>query len=407
MTARRCAIALLVFAAQALARPGVLHAQQPPGDPDRPTLLLGPVEVRPRLVFRNVGVDSNIFNEAENPKQDFTATIAPDLELAINPPRMRLSVLTSTEFVYFDKYKDERSANRSFGARAEADLNVLRPFLSFTVARTRARVNDEIDARAWHRPRTISGGTRIRVASKSSLVLTARRTTEEYDEAEVFRGVELARTLDSTTNGYDAAFAVDVTPLTTVSLNVLYERARFEQSPERDANAFRIAPAITISPLGLLTGTASVGYRRLNALDARMPDHSGLSASGSLGMVLADRYRFETSFLRDVRYSYETELPYYVQTGGRGTISTYLLGGFDVRILGGRETLRYRAFAGEDDPGPDRVSTYGGGVGYRIGDRMQIVVTAERVTRRSRRDTAREYANDRVLATLNWGASTR
>jgi hypothetical protein len=267
------------------------------------------------------------------------------------------------------------------------------------------RSGSEIDIRARNHPRALSGGVRLILASRTSLLLTARRATVEYDDGETFRGVELADTLNSTTRTYDGALAVALTPLTTVSLTAAVEDTEFDRAPTRNSRSYRIAPEISISPLGLLTGTASVGYRRFEGEDPMLPSYSGLSAAGSLGLVLVDRYRFETTFSRDVRHSYESSLPYYVQTAGRGTIATYLFGGLDVRVIAGREVMDYRAFLGAEEPGRDVVTTYGGGVGYRLTGSVQLVLTAETARRVSARDVTREYKNDRVFATLSWGTT--
>lgn len=392
------AIALLLLA------PGA-HAQIAPTEPEPPMLTIGPVEVRPRIVFSNVGVDNNVFNEFEDAKSDFTATISPDLDLAVRPGPLRLSLLTGTDFVYFHRYDTERSTGRRFGARAELDLPLIKPFVAYSAAHTSARSGNEVDLRIRHRPQALSGGLRFILASRTSLLLSARRATVEYEDAVTFRGVELAETLNSTTKTYDAALALAVTPLTTISLAGSVEDTEFEHAPMRNSRSYRIAPEITISPLGLLTGTASVGYRRFEGRDPSLPSYSGLSASGSLGLVLVDRYRFETTFSRDVRHSYESALPYYVQTAGRGSIATYLFGGLDVRVLGGREVMRYRAFLGGEEPGRDIVTTYGGGVGYRLTDQVRLVVTVETAHRASARGATREYRNDRIFATMSWGVT--
>jgi hypothetical protein len=120
-----------------------------------------------------------------------------------------------------------------------------------------------------------------------------------------------------------------------------------------------------------------------------------------------DRYRIEGTFTRDIRYSYEEALPYYVLSGIRGTLTVVLAGGFDVRATGGRESMDYRAFDGAPGPGTDRVILYGGGFGYRLSDAAHVVVQAEFLDRRSARDAAREYRNDRVFASLTWGATSR
>lgn len=380
-------------------------AQQAPAEPDRAPLTIGPLEIRPRLVFSNVGVDNNVFNEHENPKSDFTATISPDLELTLRPGPLRLTYLSGTDLVYYRTYTSERSTGRRFATRAEFDFPLVKPFAEYAVAHTSARPGSEIDLRVRHHPRTLSGGTRLILASRTTLLLQARRAMVEYDPDIRFRGVELADTLNSTTTSYEGVLGLTLTPLTTVSLAASAESARFERTPIRDSRSYRIAPQISISPFGLLTGTASLGYRHFEGRDPALPSYSGLTAAGSLGMVLADRYRLETTFNRDVRYSFEEALPYYVQTAGRLSLATYLFGGFDVRVLGGRETMAYRAFVGGDDPGRDVVTTYGGGVGYRLAESVQLVVSSEFVDRVSTRDVTREYSNNRIFATLNWGVT--
>jgi hypothetical protein len=396
---RLLAAALLLWALPAAAQ------QQP--DPPPAMLTLGPLEVRPRLVLSNVGADNNVFNEFEDPRRDFTATISPDLELTIKPGPFRVIVLSGTDYIYFHRYASERATNRRFSAIAELDSPLVRPFVSYSVAQMTSRPGHEIDARVRHRPEAVSGGASFMLAPRTSMLVSGRRSRVEYEPGVTFRGVELARTLDSLTTAYDASLLFEATPLTTIGLTVAREQVRFDFSPIRDSRSFRVAPTITISPLGLLTGTASVGYRRFEAVDPAVPSWSGLSASGSLSLLFADRYRIATTFGRDVRYSYEESLPYYVQTAGGASVATYLLAGFDLRGHASRESMDYRAFAGAESPGRDRVTIYGGGIGYRLADRTHLVLTAENLTRVSDLDRTREYRNNRLFATLTWGATTR
>jgi len=374
---------------------------------ERPTLKLGPIEFRPRLLFSNIGVDNNVFNEPTNAKSDFTATATPDLEVSMHPGRLRVVYTTGSQFVYFRKYKSERSVNRNFTGRADLDLTYFRPFASISAARTRERANSEIDLRARHHPRVYAAGTSVRIASRTSLLFTARRSSDDYADGIEFRGVDLATVLDSKTTGYDTALNIELTPLTTFSLGVSKEEQRFARSPVRDSDSLRVAPTLTISPLGLLTGTVSVGYRRFDGLDPALPDYTGIVANGTLGVLLAERYRLATSFTRDVRYSYEEANPYYIITGGRATLTAQTYGPLDIRILGGREALTYRALAGGQPAGTDRQIVYGGGVGYRITGRVRIVIDAEASRRRSDRNAAREYTNHRIVGALNWGALNR
>lgn len=385
-----------------VAGPAATSASAQDADAERAPLKLGPFELWPTLVFRGIGVDANVFNEAENPKRDFTATVVPTLQVVVKPPRTRLSYTTGGEFVYFRKYTDERHVNRTFGATGEIDLTYFRPFASLSAGDLRERPNAEIDLRARVRNRTYTGGVRVPLGPVAAVSVAARRSTSRYDGGERFRGVELASELNSETNGIDASFTLAITPLTTVGLAVSREEDRFDHSALRDSDSLRIAPTISFAPFGYFSGSASVGWRRFDALDPRVADYSGLTAGGTVGVVIVDRYHVETSFSRDVRYSYEASTPTYLWTSGRGTLRTDLFGGIDVKLTAGRDTMTYRALDSGARVGRDTVVTYGVGVGYNVRDTIRIGVDADFVERTSA-EALRGYTNNRVFGTLVWG----
>jgi putative beta-barrel porin BBP2 len=392
-------------AAVALA-PAAAAAQSTP-DQQRPTMRIGPFELRPRLLVSNIGIDYNVFNEHTNPKRDFTFTAAPDLEVSVHPGRLRVAFTSGSELVYFQKYTSERSVNRTIAARADLDLSILKPFISMSSAHTSARPNSEIDVRARHHPRTYTGGTTLKLASRTSMTFTARRSTELYDDEFQFRGVQLSTLLDNKTTAYESSLNLELTPFTTLSLVAGKEQLRFDHAPVRDADSLRITPTVTFSPLGQITGTGSLGYRRFNGLDPSLPDFSGLVSTGAIGLLLGGKYKLDTSFTRDVRYSYEEGLPYYVLTGGRATLAVQTVAALDLRVTGGRESMNYRALPGEPTPGRDWVTLYGGGFGYRIANRIRLVVDVEFSHRTSERDAAREYRNKRIVTSVSWGALNR
>ena len=382
---------------------------------DRPSLAIGPLQFSPRILFKDVGIDDNVFNEHTNPKRDFTLTAAPDLEISAHPGRLRLAYTTAVELVYFRKYTAERSRNSTVGGRADLDLTWLKPFASVSLADTRARPNAEIDVRARHHPRTYTAGTTIKIASRTSIGIQGRRTRETYDDGLEFRGEDLARSLDNEVKAYDTSFNVELTPFTTFSLVAAREEQRFDRAPERNADSLRIAPTLTFSPLGLITGSASVGFRKFDGLDPSLPDYSGFVAAGSVGILFYDQYKLDTTFTRDVRYSYERALPYYLVGGIRATLAAQTFGPVDLRVTAGRESMSYRSLAGVSGAavpaprtiGSDAVVLYGGGIGYRIGARARVAVDAELSHRSSERDESREFRNRRLVAFLNWGALNR
>ncbi len=386
---------------------GTAAAQTGPNTDEPGTLRVGPIGIRPRLAFTNVGIDNNVFNSSTDPKRDFTLTASPDVEFTVNPGRLRLSSVFGGDYVYFRKYSSERSVNRSLVARAELDLAFARPFVSVGANNTSARPNSEVDVRGRHHPRAYSGGSSFKLTPLTSLGVAIRRTTERFDEGTIFRDVDISTTLNNTTTAYEASLGLQLTTLTAFSIVASREQTRFTSSPLRDSDTLRIAPTVAFTPGGVLTGSASVGYRHFRGKDSSLSNYTGLVAVGTVGAALADRVRVDSNFARDVRYSYEQDLPYYLLTGGRVTVTTALAGGFDVRLTGGRDVMRYQPFAGSEAPGRDDMRIYGGGVGYRWTAMAQLVVQAEVVDRRSARDPSREFSNNRIFASLNWGVLTR
>ena len=363
-----------------------------------------------------MGVDYNVFNEKTNPKRDFAVHGDPRSRGLPAPGTSASRVQHRDESLCISASTRANEASiETFGARANLDLNILKPFASFTSTRTSARANSEIDVRAGHRPQAYAAGTRLKLASRTEMVFTARESRDVWADGEEFRGVELAETLNGKTRAYDTAFNVALTPFTTVGVVVSQEQTRFDRSPLRNSDTLRILPTVTFSPLGLITGSASIGYRRFNRLDPSLPDYSGLVSAGSIGIVFVGRYKLDTTFTRDVRYSYKDDLPYYLVTGGRATLAMQAFGPFELRVLGGRESMAYRQVIGlQPRPqfgtqiaGSDVLTSYGGGVGRRLGDRVRVVADLEFIHRASDRDPSREYSNHRIVASLTWGAWNR
>lgn len=376
----------------------------------KPAMKFGPIELWPTMAIRNVGIDNNVYNDAENPKKDFTATIAPTmLVLYRGGDRIKLSYTTLTEFVWFAREKEERSANRGFVVGAEANLRFFTPFATYSSTQTRERPNAEIDERARRNPRTWATGLRTRLGLFAQLSASLRRSSEAFDPEAEFRGVKLATQLDRHTDGIDTALTLSLTPLTSVGVAVTREEDRFDLSPLRNSKMLRITPTVSFAPTGLLSGSASVGYLKFDAADARVGDYGGLYARGSVAMSL-ERYHVETTFGRDVRYSYEVTTPTYITTHGRGTLRTELFGGLDVKLSAGRDNMHYQRRSDieateEDVPSRDIYDSYSFGLGWTF-RKIRFGVDGEFGQRKSAQ-AARSYQNNRIFGTISWGATPR
>jgi hypothetical protein len=380
---------------------GVATAGQPPDAIPPGTVVLGPLHLTPSLVLKDMGVDDNVFNEADDPKRDFTFTLTPRADLLLRMRRMRLTSSTVTDYMYYRTYRDQGGINNSSTGRVDVDLGALKPYATITGVSSKARVNNEVDARARHRDLLYGAGVSLKIASRTSLLLNGSRGKVAYEPDAAFRGVNLQQSFDGRRQSIDGGIGIALTPLTTFTMTVAREQQRFDLSPDRDSNSWRISPTFSFSPTGVLTGSASVGYRRFHTLSPALPDYSGLVSSVVVGATIYARNQLQGVFSRDAQYSYDRTTAYYLGTGGTVTWTLLVAGPIDMRLVGGRYLMDYRG--GGDTPGSDRRTSYGGGVGYRFSNHARLGGNVEWSRRDSDRAADRSYRNRRIFAGLTWG----
>jgi hypothetical protein len=379
-------------------------SQSTPPDPvDEATLRFGPVGLNPALLIRDLGRDNNVFNDPTNPKSDFTATVTPRLEVVTHPGPLKLSWVTTSDYVYYQTYTSERGTNLGNTVKADFDLRAFHPFVGVGFANTRERFNREIDARARHRDQQYSGGFRVQLSEGVFATAGIRQTEYTFDPDAEFRGQSLATTLNRTEEGIEAGGGVNLTPLTSLAVTVSRERARFEFLPERNSQTLRVTPTVSFSPLAILQGTASVGYRRFTAESPQVPDYKGFVATVTLGTTIRERHRLDTTVARDLQYSYEEDVAEYIETGFTAGWNWQITGPIDSRLYGGRSRLHYRSPTLTEGQTDDIAHTFGFSVGWRFSGHLRAGVNGDWRGRDSERSADRTYDNRRIFATLTWG----
>jgi hypothetical protein len=393
-----CVIAVV----SASAAPARAQTQAPEAIETMP-IHFGALGLRPSISITNVGNDSNVFNEAEHPQEDFTATVVPRLVARVRGGRMTLSYGSAADMVYFKKFTSERSVNANTDIRLDADLGRVQPYASIGWVATKERLNAEVDVRTPRSQRALAGGLRVLMASRTALLVSGRRFTLDFDEGALFKGVDLSRTLNSQADSVDASLQLLLTPLTTFSMTTSLQRDRFEAAPERDSDTLRLLPALQFDPTTLIRGSVAVGYRRFRPLTPALPDYSGLLVQAGLGYTMLARTKFDLDLARDVQYSFEDDEPYYLSTGGRLTVTHQLVGPLDLQAFGGGQTMAYRQTGTPTEVRRDQVRSYGGGAGYRLRNNMRFGVTWE-TNRRQSALNDRDYVRRRIYASLIYGS---
>jgi len=375
----------------------------------------GAVAFSPGINVTNMGWDTNVFNEWENPKTDFTLTLTPQTDAWLRFGPARVKVHASIGYVYFaDNYK-ERSWNTDDSIRFEVPLIHFRPYAGYSYLYIRDRPGFEVDARVRRTENAMLAGLDLPLTRKTTVGGAFRRTKTDYAQGATFNGNYLRDTFNRTTDVYTASARYALTPLTTILLDTEYVRERFEFSPLRNSEGFRLLPGVEFKPLALISGTARVGVRQLNFDSPFVPDYIGPVASVDLGYTLLGTTRLSARVDRDVAYSYEDLQPYYILTGVTGTITQRLSTTWDLQARVGNERLAYQrtvsplggdsgtAFAPVSTAGRvDTVLFYGGGVGYRLGTDVRLGFNIDYYKRTSD-TTTRRYEGLRAGSSVTYG----
>ena len=201
-----------------------------------PPIQAGPVALYPTIVLRDVGIDSNVFNDSMEPKDDFTFTVNPGLGASLGRGPVRLTGKTSAGFVYYQTYSDQQSTNGDVQGRIETTSTRIQPFASAGWLQTNDRIGYEIDARASRAQSSLMAGLDVEVTAVTALTAWAGRDRQTYADGEQFMGVDLAGQLDYTTYLAAAGAKFAVTPITTLTVAVELQQDRFDTSPLRDAD---------------------------------------------------------------------------------------------------------------------------------------------------------------------------
>lgn len=369
----------------------------------------GPVYVRPTVSLKELGIDTNVFNDAGAQRSDFTFTFTPQADLAVPVARRALLKATvGTDVVYYAKFRSERSLNPRAAVLAEFYIHRLTLFVENAYFNSRQRANFEIDQRARRTHNTLTGGVAVRVTPKFSVSVAKRRGETRFDDDAVFLGQRLKDTLDQRSDTYAVAARHRLSPLTTVGVRYEREEDRFPLSPVRNTDSFRVMPGVEFKPRALISGSAWVGYRNFDPRNSLLPAQSGLVSQLALSYTLLGATTFGVTYDRDFEFSFEVARPYFVDNGVGVFVRRAIAGKFDVVANAARHRYTYQAFAvqpadAEPDPRIDTTDNFGVNLGYRAKRQTRIGFGVSYWTRVSPVETSRDYDGLRIGTTVTYG----
>jgi putative beta-barrel porin BBP2 len=381
-----------------------LYAQD---EADAARFRLGAVSLSPTIRITNVGHDSNVLNVAkdDHPTSDMTATASPSVEGWLRTPRLRANGRSRLDMYYFRDLPSYRAVDNEQVGRLEMYLNRVMPWVSGTFAKTRHRQNLEIDAIAERRDDMLEGGTLVRLTKKTSAGAYVARSHVEYEPQSLFRGTDLARSLNHTGSLEAVAVRYAATPLTTFALSVEQRHDRFAFSSGRDSDSVRVYPAVEFKPLALISGRAAIGFRKVRFRGGNHPDFNGTVASVDLHYTWRSRTQIEFTAQRDLEYSYADEQIDYLLTGFATSLTQRFFDRWDAVGSVGRYQLAYRSRGALDvlDPGlpQENVIRTGLSLGYNVG-RTRVGFDVDHQNRTSDVALGREYDRLRIGTSVSY-----
>lgn len=352
-----------------LLAPGAALAQVRPDPRTDARMHVGPVYMTPSVTVRNLGIDTNVFNEAENPKTDFTYTLTPKMQLWLPVTRrFLLTTRAETGLVYFQKYADQRSIDPRIMMRGDIMLRRLAVFAEDDFKWSKERVNLEIDDRVRQKVNAARAGLVFGVTPKFSTEVSLYQSTYDFDASLItFRAINYRAGLKRNERGLRIELSHRLTSKTTLILDAETLRARFDFATVKNSDGFRITPGVVFSPRALISGTAKAGFRRLKPLSDEAPAFQGLVASINMGYTVLGATRVSVEAARDLTYSFEVSQPYYVQNTFGGSIRRQIHGDIDLVLSGKRARQAYRPLAEVlTAPRRDVVLNYAADLGYRL-----------------------------------------
>ena len=99
---------------------------------------LGPIYVSPTFEVKDIGTDTNVFND-DVEERDYTATPSAQVVSVVLLGSVRATGTLNLDYVWYQKFRSERSVNTSVGMRVEGFFDRLHPWVSGEPGPGRAR----------------------------------------------------------------------------------------------------------------------------------------------------------------------------------------------------------------------------------------------------------------------------
>jgi hypothetical protein len=384
---------LTVFLVIGLAAGLEAQATAPAPEASEPLL-----EWNPTLTLNGIGYDSNIFNEAEQPKGDMMMAFGAGLRPVWRPPSATLSADAAVSYRYFHEYASERGFDGRARGQIDVPLAQTRLFAAGSYVNVRERLNYEVDQRARRAEHNVGGGAEVSLGGHLSAVVRVDRYGLDYDDG----AMALAATLNRDRQAAAVELHHALTPLTTLEVQAEWAWNRFETATERDGRETSIGTGLAFGRGALIEGRWSIGWQRVTVEDPLQPVYTGFDADANLWTVVGAATRLGVTARRGLTFSADVASPYYTESAIGGSVTYGFRDRWEFDARGDLVRLDHSAGLQPSAAGyTERVGVLGLGLGFRVTDQVRVGVGVQSVRRRNPVDDSRSYDTTRVVVGLS------
>ncbi len=385
-------------AAQGAVGSGPLTATLADSEPETGVIRLGPVRLAPGLTIRELGHDDNVFDEADNPKEDYVVAGTPDISVFTRLRFVQVSAYAGSDMQYYKEYESERAIGHSFRGRVTMVGSRLTPFFGAGTHRTRTRPNGEIDVRADLQTDELSGGLAYELSTNAQAFGAAIQSDVDYRDA-FQSGISLEQSLSRRSTEYQSGIRTDLTPFLSLQLRGAYKEDEFRLNPNRNGDSRMGTAVLVIDTAAVISGSATFGYQDYQPVDPLIAPYRGVIGSGLITYPFLELGRFNFGYNRGIEYSFDEAEGYYVDTSFNLAYTHRLFGEVDAQGSMARSFFTY----GNGATTPEREDTlesYNGNLGYNMRNKTRIAAHYDYARRRSPEIASRNYIRRRVY--LSW-----
>jgi hypothetical protein len=134
-------------------------------------------------------------------------------------------------------------------------------------------------------------------------------------------------------------------------------------------------------------------------------EYRGLTAFADIRYLFRDWIEVKVDANRDVDYSYDPLEPYYLEMGGRLTVTQRVVGPFGVIGIAERWNIHHQQVFGgpEFDGRLDTTTSVGAGLAIQKSKQVRFELVYQHTSRRSSAPGWREYERQQIFASAIYG----